>query len=100
MSIVIYLVAMALTTYLIRMIPFTAFRKQIRSEFLRSFLYYVPFAVLGAMTFPAVFYSTGNVITAIAGTLVAVILALFNRSLIIVALSAVLTAFITGIFLP
>jgi len=98
MSIAVYLLAMALTTYLIRMIPFTAFRKQIRSEFLQSFLYYVPFAVLGAMTFPAVFYSTGNLITAVIGTAVAMILAFFRQSLVVVAIAAVAAAFLSGLF--
>lgn len=99
MSIAIYLIAMAGTTYLIRMIPFVAFRKQIRSEFLQAFLYYIPFAVLGAMTFPAIFYSTGNTLTAFIGTAVALILAFFKQSLVVVALAAVAAAFITGLFI-
>ena len=94
MSIAVYLTAMALTTYLIRMIPFTAFRKQIRSEMIQGLLFYVPYAVLGAMTFPAIFYSTGNLTTAIAGTIVAVVLAFFKQSLVVVALSACAAAFI------
>jgi branched-subunit amino acid transport protein len=79
---------MALVTYFIRMIPFTLFRKKIKSRFVKSLLYYVPYAVLSAMTIPAIFYSTGDMVTAIAGTVVAVILAYFNVPLIIVALSA------------
>ena len=98
MSVVFYLLAMALTTYFIRMIPFTAFRKQIKSEYLQSFLYYVPFAVLGAMTFPAIFYSTGNVITAVIGTAVAMALAFFGKSLVVVAIAAVVAAFVAGLF--
>lgn len=50
---------MAIVTYLIRMIPLTFFRKPIKSRFVRSFLYYVPYAVLTAMTIPDVLYSTG-----------------------------------------
>ena len=88
MSIVAYIAVMALDTYFIRMIPFTLFRKKIKSRFLKSLLYYVPYAVLSAMTIPAIFYSTGDMVTAIAGTVVAVILAYFNVPLIIVALSA------------
>lgn len=88
MSIVAYIAVMALVTYFIRMIPFTLFRKKIKSRFLKSLLYYVPYAVLSAMTIPAIFYSTGDMVTAIAGTIVAVILAYFNVPLIIVALSA------------
>lgn len=88
MSIVAYIAVMALVTYFIRMIPFTLFRKKIKSRFVKSLLYYVPYAVLSAMTIPAIFYSTGDMVTAIAGTVIAVILAYFNVPLIIVALSA------------
>ena len=61
MSIIIYIAVMAGVTYLIRMIPFTVFRKQIKSRFIKSVLYYLPYAVLAAMTVPAIFYSTGNI---------------------------------------
>ena len=99
MSIAIYIIVMAGVTYLIRMIPFAFFRKKITSVFLRSLLYYVPYAVLSAMTIPAIFYSTGNIYTAIAGTIVALILAYFNKPLIVVALSASAAAFLTGLLL-
>ncbi len=99
MSVAIYIFVMAAVTYLIRMIPFTFFRKKIKSRFFRSFLYYIPYAVLSAMTIPAIFYSTGNIITAVAGTAVAVILAYFNLPLIIVALAAAGTSFVTGLFI-
>lgn len=99
MSIVIYIAVMAGVTYLIRMIPFTFFRKKIKSRFFRSFLYYIPYAVLSAMTLPAIFYSTGNIGTAIIGTAVAVVLAFFNTPLIAVALAAAASAFIAGIFI-
>lgn len=96
MSIIIYIAVMAGVTYLIRMIPFTLFRKKIKSPFFRSFLYYIPYAVLSAMTIPAIFYSTGDLTTSIIGTAVAVALAYFNCPLIIVALAAAASAFITG----
>lgn len=99
MSIAIYIAVMALVTYLIRMIPFTVFRKKIKSKFVQSLLYYIPYAVLSAMTIPAIFYCTGDVITSVAGTVVAVVLAYFNLPLIVVALSASATAFITGIII-
>ncbi|MBP0973404.1 MAG: AzlD domain-containing protein [Oscillospiraceae bacterium] len=99
MSIAIYIAVMAGVTYLIRMIPFAFFRKKITSKFLRSFLYYIPYAVLSAMTIPAIFYSTGNMVTAIAGTVMALVLAYFNLPLIVVALAASVTAFVTGLFL-
>lgn len=88
MRLVIYLVLMAGVTYLIRMIPFALFTKKIESRFIKSFLYYVPYAVLSAMTFPAIFYSTGNTLSATIGTIIALILAYFNCSLTTVALSA------------
>ena len=88
----LYLVVMALVTYLIRMIPFTLFRKEIKSVFFRSFLAYVPYAVLGAMTFPSIFFATSSLPSAIAGTAVALILAFFRRSLLTVAVGAAGTA--------
>ena len=88
----LYLAVMALVTYLIRMIPFTLFRKEIKSTFFRSFLAYVPYAVLGAMTFPSIFFATSSLPSAIAGTVVALILAFFKRSLLTVAVGASGTA--------
>jgi branched-subunit amino acid transport protein len=89
---VLYIAVMAVVTYLIRMIPFTLFRKEIRSTFFRSFLAYVPYAVLGAMTFPSIFYATASLPSAIAGTVAALTLAFFKRSLLTVALGASGTA--------
>ena len=85
-----YVVVMALVTYLIRMLPLTLFRRPIRSRFVQSFLTYIPFAVLGAMTFPDVMYSTGDMRTAAAGVAVAVILAWRGKSLLTVAVAACL----------
>ena len=98
MSLALYITIMAVVTYLIRMIPFAFFRKNIKSRFFRSFLYYIPYAVLSAMTIPAIFYSTGNIVTAIVGTLTAFVLSYFNLPLIVVALSATAMAFIAGLF--
>ena len=84
----IYLLVMAGVTYLIRMLPLTIFRKEIKSTFIKSFLHYVPFAVLGAMTIPDVLYSTGDLRTAAVGFVVAVILAWKGKSLLTVALAA------------
>ena len=83
-----YLIVMAGVTYLIRMLPLTVFRKEIKSTFIKSFLHYVPYAVLGAMTFPDVLYSTGSVWTALAGLVVAVVMAWRGRSLLTVAIGA------------
>lgn len=99
MSIAIYVAVMAGVTYLIRMLPFTLFKSKIKSKFLRSFLKYIPYTVLSAMTFPAVFYSTGNVITAAAGTIAALVTAFFGLPLIVVAVAAAGTALIAGLFI-
>ncbi|MGN0665085.1 MAG: AzlD domain-containing protein [Huintestinicola sp.] len=98
MSIGIYIAVMALVTYLVRVIPFAAVRGQIKSRFIKSFLYYIPYTVLSAMTFPAIFYSTGNTISSAAGTVTAVIMAYFRLPLIIVAFGASAAAYITGLF--
>ncbi len=97
MSIVIYIAVMAGVTYLVRMIPFTLMKKKINSRFLKSFLYYIPYAVLSAMTIPAIFYSTGDIATAVLGTVVAVILAYIGLPLIVVALAASGAALITSL---
>ena len=92
------LLVMALVTYLIRMLPLTLFRREIKSRFIRSFLHYIPYAVLAAMTFPGIFYSTGfsadnpgALWTALAGTATAVILGWRGKSLLTVAIGACLT---------
>ena len=83
-----YVAVMVVVTYLIRMLPLTVWRKPVRSRFARSFLTYIPFAVLGAMTFPEVLYSTGDLRTAAAGVAVAVLLAWRGKSLLTVAIAA------------
>lgn len=95
-----YLAIMAGVTYLIRMVPLVFFRKKIKSSFLRSFLYYIPYTVLTVMTFPAVFYSTGYIASAIVGTAVALILAFMRRSLIVVAAGASLAVLIAELIIP
>ena len=88
MSIYVYIFAMALTTYLIRVLPMTIFRKPIKSRFLRSFLYYVPYACLTAMTFPAILSSTASILSGAAALIVAILLAYRGKSLIVVAVSS------------
>lgn len=85
---------MALTTYLIRVTPMVVFRKKITNRFIRSFLYYVPYAVLASMTFPAIFSCTGSQVSAIVGCIVAVALAWFNRGLLTVAVGAVAAVYV------
>jgi branched-subunit amino acid transport protein len=81
------------------MLPMVIFKKKIESTFIKSFLYYIPYAVLGAMTFPAILSSTSSVYSAIAGAAVAIILALKEKSLITVAISASLTVYIVELIL-
>lgn len=95
-EICLYILVMAGVTYLIRMIPLTFFRRRIQSRFFRSLLYYLPYAVLSAMVIPAVFSSTGSIVTASVGLAVAILLAWLERSLIVVALGASAAAFLTG----
>ena len=91
----LYTFVMAAVTYLIRMLPFVVFRKPIKNRFIKSFLYYVPYAVLGAMTFPAILYSTSNLLSAAVGLAVSVILAWFGRGLLTVAVSACVAVYLT-----
>ena len=93
MSVALYILVMAGVTYLIRMVPFTLFRKKIKSRFFRSFLYYIPYAVLTAMTIPAIFYSTESLATSVLGAAVAIVLAYLRQPLIVVALVAAAAAF-------
>lgn len=88
MSIYLYIAAMAVTTYLIRLLPMTLFRRPIKSRFLRSFLHYVPYACLSAMTFPNILSSTESLASGIAALVTAILLAYHGKSLIVVALSS------------
>lgn len=90
---------MALVTYLIRMLPLAAFRRKIKSKFVMNFLYYVPYAVLSAMTIPAVFSSSSGLISAIAGFMIAVVLAFFERGLLTVAVCACGGVFVTELIM-
>lgn len=94
MKIYLYILVMAITTYLIRAIPLTLLKKPIRSRFLRSFLHYVPTACLTAMTFPAILYATEHMISGGAGLLVGVTLAFRKKSLIVVALASSVAVFL------
>ena len=92
----VMILVMAGVTYLIRMIPFAFFRKKIKSDYLNSFLYYIPYAVLSAMTFPYIFYSTENFYTALIGTVIAIVASVCKRSLLTVAILACLSVLIFG----
>lgn len=94
---VIGVVIMAIVTYIPRVLPVSIFTRDIKSRYIKSVLYYVPYAVLSALTFPAIFYSTGNEITAILGTIVALLLAYFECGLVVVAVAAMVTVFLSGL---
>ena len=94
MSIYLYILVMAVTTYLIRALPLTLFKKPIRNRFLRSFLHYVPAACLAAMTVPAIFYATEHWISGAVALGVAIGLALCKRSLLTVALASCAAVFL------
>lgn len=94
----IYVMIMAGVTYLIRAIPLVLCRGEVKNSFVRSFLEYVPYAVLGAMTFPAIFYSTDGVPSALAGTIVALVLAFWKKGLLTVAVGACIASFLMRLF--
>ena len=94
MSIYLYILVMAVTTYLMRALPLTLFKKPIRSRFVRSFLHYVPVACLTAMTFPAILYSTEHMLSGIAALVIAVVLAFKGKSLIVVAAASCAAVFV------
>lgn len=99
MNIFIYISVMALTTYLVRLLPMTVFRKKITNSFIRSFLYYVPYACLAAMTFPAMLFATDHFLSALLGLIVACLLAYFRRSLILVAACTCGTVLLTELII-
>lgn len=91
-----YLLVMAATTYLVRLVPFTAFRRKIESRRVKAFFDYIPYTVLSAMTFPAILYSTDSILSAGAGALVAVMLAYRGKSLLTVAIGTCAAAFLVS----
>ena len=93
-NVYLYILVMAGVTYLIRMLPLVLFKKEITSPFVKSFLYYVPYAVLSALTFPGIFYATGNMAASFVGTVVALAMAYFDLGLLLVAIGAVIGALI------
>ena len=90
---IICVIIMALASFLPRMVPLVFCRKKVKSSFLKSFLYYMPYAVLSALTFPAILTSTGNVWTATIGTALALIMSYFKINLAIVAVVCTLVVF-------
>ena len=95
MNLYVYILVMAVTTYLIRMLPLTLFQKEIKSRFLRSFLAYVPCACLAAMTFPSILYATDSMLSGLAGLAVAILLAFWGKSLVTVAACSCAAVFVS-----
>lgn len=99
LKVLIAVFIMAVVTYLPRVAPLAIFKNKIRSRFIAAFLGYVPFAVLGAMIFPDILYSTGNMVSAVIGLITAVILAYFGKSLLKVAIYAIAAVYICELVL-
>lgn len=98
-NIYIYIGAMALVTYLIRVLPLTLIRKEIKNKTIRSFLYYVPYVTLAAMTFPAILDATGSIYSAWAALIIGIVLAWRQKSLFQVALFSCITVFLLELFI-
>ena len=97
--VLISIAVMAIVTYLVRVAPLTLLRKQIKSKYIRSFLDYTPFAVLGVMTFPDIFTSTGSLYSAIAGTIVALILGYMRKGIVTVSCAAIAVVYLVEMIL-
>lgn len=93
----IYLLVLCGSTYLIRAIPFAAVSKKITNTFIRSFLHYIPYTVLSAMTFPGALYATDNVIAAAAGLAVGMVFALWGKGLTTVAVVSCIAVFLADL---
>ncbi|WP_343249866.1 AzlD domain-containing protein [Diplocloster hominis] len=97
---VLYIIVMAVVTYLIRVLPLTLIRKEIKNPFIRSFLFYVPYVTLSVMTFPAILSATASVWSAAAALVTAVFLAYRGKSLFQVSLAACAVVFLAELVLP
>lgn len=97
--VIVSVLIMAGVTYLIRMLPLVIFKRKIQSPFVRSFLMYIPYAVLSAMTFPAILFSAGRPLAGVVGLAAALILSYREKGLLTVALGATAVVFLTEQFL-
>ena len=93
----LYILIAFAVIYAIRVLPLTLIRKPIRSRFLRSFLYYVPYVTLAVMSFPAILTATGSVWAGAAALVTASVLALTGQPMVIVAACACISAYIVGL---
>jgi branched-subunit amino acid transport protein len=94
-----YIAVVAVVTYLVRVLPLTLIRKEIKNRFLRSFLYYVPYVTLAAMTFPAILHATDSIWSGLAALVVGILVAWCSGNLFFVAFSACAIVFLTELIL-
>ncbi|MBP5529370.1 MAG: AzlD domain-containing protein [Lachnospiraceae bacterium] len=97
LSFLTYLLVMAGVTYLVRVLPYIFMRKEVKNRLFKSFLLYVPYTVLAAMTIPAILFATDNIYSALAGLIVAVVVALFEKGLLTVAISSCVAVLLTEV---
>ena len=95
----LYILVMAGVTYLIRVLPLTLIRKEIKNTYIRSFLYYVPYVTLSVMTFPAILTATASVWSDVIAFVIAIFQAYRGKSLFVVSLAACTAVFLTELFL-
>lgn len=98
-NVYIYIAVMALVSYAIRALPITVFKKPIQSQFIQSFLYYVPYATLAVMVFPAIIFATNSIVSGIAALVVGVVVSWRSGNLFKVAVACCITAFIIELFI-
>lgn len=94
-NISIYLLVAAATLYLIRVLPMTLIRRDIKNRFIRSFLFYVPYVTLAVMTFPAILSATGSPVSAWAAFLMGLVLAYVDGNLFRVAICSCVVVYLT-----
>ncbi|WP_164995852.1 AzlD domain-containing protein [Miniphocaeibacter massiliensis] len=99
-NIYIYILIMATVTYLIRAIPLTLIRKQIKNNFIKSFLYYVPFVTLSVIIFPDILYTTNSIFASITAFIIGIILSVKNLNMIITSVCMCLIVYILDFIIP
>lgn len=98
-NVYIYILIMAGVTYLIRVLPLTLIRKEIKNNTIRSFLYYVPYVTLAVMTFPSILSATNSVVSAFMALVIGIGLAWFGANLLQVSVCACLVVFVLELFI-
>lgn len=98
-NVYIYILVMAVVTYLIRMLPLALIKKEIKSNFIKSFLYYVPYVTLSVMVFPAILTATRSPISAFIGFITALVAAYFGKELFTVSVISCVSVFLTELLI-